>query len=58
MNWMTRPETRCAICRRSVDNATRERARWALEPLIVCDTCVREADRRWAVARLAARAAV
>ena len=42
---------RCDLCRRTVDAETRERARWAFQPLIICETCVREADSRWTLDR-------
>ena len=51
MKWITSAHIRCGICHRIVSADTRERARWALEPLIVCDECVREADRRWSLSR-------
>jgi hypothetical protein len=35
---------RCDLCHRSVDSETRDRARQAWQPLIVCERCVREAD--------------
>jgi len=53
MNWQHRAETICAICRRVVDRQIEERARLAWQPLIICDACVREADRRWSVSHLA-----
>jgi hypothetical protein len=42
---------RCNLCRRAVDGETRERARWAFQPLVICAACVREADSRWALTR-------
>jgi len=42
---------RCDLCRRTVDTETRERARWAFQPLIICEACVREADSRWTLAQ-------
>ena len=47
----TTEPVRCNVCRRTVDAATRERARWAFQPLVICETCVREADSRWTMAR-------
>lgn len=44
-------QVRCDLCRRTVDTDTRERARWAFQPLIICETCVREADSRWTLSR-------
>jgi len=35
---------RCDLCRRSVDEDTRERARRAWQPLIICERCILEAD--------------
>ncbi len=37
-------EFRCDLCRRRVDDDLRARARRSWEPLIICDTCLREAD--------------
>jgi len=37
---------RCDLCHRAVDADTRERARRAWQPLIICDRCVREADAK------------
>jgi hypothetical protein len=36
-------EFRCDLCRRRVDDDLRARARRSWEPLIICDTCLREA---------------
>ncbi|HEY7598323.1 MAG TPA: hypothetical protein VH741_00225 [Candidatus Limnocylindrales bacterium] len=48
MNWKHANEpVRCDLCRRAVDRDTRERARWAFQPLVICDSCVREADTRF-----------
>jgi hypothetical protein len=50
-NELHRAPVRCDLCRRTVDTATRERARWAFQPLIICEACVREADSRWTLSR-------
>ena len=34
---------RCGLCQRVVDSDTRERARHAWQPLIICERCIREA---------------
>jgi hypothetical protein len=43
-------EFRCELCRRRVDDDQHARARRSWEPLIICDTCLRQAgsidDRR------------
>jgi hypothetical protein len=57
MTWITKVDTRCGICRRTVDGEMRERARWAVEPLIVCEECLREADQCWSLSRLPVGAA-
>jgi hypothetical protein len=35
---------RCNLCQREVDADTRDRARHAWQPLIICEGCIREAD--------------
>lgn len=45
---------RCDLCRRSVDSDTRERARQAWQPLIICERCVRDAEAARQVPVLAA----
>ena len=42
---------RCDLCHRSVDPETRDRARQAWQPLIICERCVREADSTTSGAR-------
>ncbi len=37
---------RCDLCRRLVDGDTRERARRAFQPLIICEGCLRDAEAR------------
>ncbi len=34
---------RCDLCHRSVDEATRDRARRVWQPLIICEPCILEA---------------
>jgi hypothetical protein len=36
-------EFRCDLCRRRVEDDLRARARGGWAPLIICDTCLREA---------------
>jgi hypothetical protein len=42
---------RCDLCHRSVDADTRDRARQSWQPLIICESCVREADVKWMAAQ-------
>jgi hypothetical protein len=35
---------RCDLCHRAVDSDTRDRARRAWQPLIICERCIRDAD--------------
>jgi hypothetical protein len=42
---------RCDLCHRGVDADTRERARRAWQPLIICERCIREADTQWSASR-------
>jgi hypothetical protein len=42
--WNGEDLYRCDLCRGSVDNDTRERARHAWQPLIICERCVRDAE--------------
>ena len=45
MNMNRHPlEFRCDVCRRLVDEDTRDRARRAWQPLIICEGCLRDAD--------------
>ena len=45
MNRATTNELyRCDLCHRSVDADTRDRARRAWQPLIICERCIRDAD--------------
>jgi hypothetical protein len=37
-------EFRCDVCRRVVDDETRDRARRAWQPLIICEGCLRDAE--------------
>jgi len=48
---------RCDLCHRSVDADTRNRARQAWQPLIICERCIREADAEWAGSRTLVTAA-
>lgn len=48
---------RCDLCHRGVDPDTRDRARRAWQPLIICERCIRDADAHWSAARPVAAAA-
>ena len=41
-SWNSQDRYRCDLCRAAVDTETRERARRAWQPLIICDRCVRD----------------
>jgi hypothetical protein len=45
---------RCDICRRRVDHETDDRARRGWQPLVVCESCVRDAEASGRSERLAA----
>ena len=42
---------RCDLCHRSVDAATRDRARHSWQPLIICERCVEDAEASWSGGR-------
>jgi hypothetical protein len=42
---------RCDLCHRAVDADTRDRARRAWQPLIICERCIREADDQYSGSR-------
>jgi hypothetical protein len=42
---------RCDLCHRAVDADTRDRARRAWQPLIICERCIRDADAQWSGTR-------
>jgi len=45
MNMNRHPlEFRCDVCRRLVDADTRDRARRAWQPLIICEGCLHDAE--------------
>ena len=55
--WNAEVRYRCDLCHRSVDTETRERARHAWQPLIICERCVRDAAAPGNRAALAGSAA-
>jgi hypothetical protein len=48
---------RCDLCHRGVDADTRDRARRAWQPLIICERCIRDADEQLSGSRPMAAAA-